>query len=234
MQYRDPYIELCLEGPDSIFRNLSHADKEMINKHHDLRQFGKGEIIVKEESQNNGFLCLATGKAKVFSIGAGRREQIIRLLKPQDLIFIGSLIPEFRYPFTVTALEDCLVINLKKQPLTGILRQNAWLSLSFIKILSDEAYYSDRRLISLTQKHVRGRIAESLLLLRDTFGFETDGKTLMAFLTRDDLAHLSNMTTSNAIKTLSGFAAEGILRIERRRIMILDNSRLEEINDSGQ
>jgi len=234
MQYNDPYIEMCLEGPESVFNGLSQSDKETIHRLQNLDHFRKGEIIAKVGNLNTGFLQLATGKAKVFRIGAGGRAQIIRLLKPQNFIFIGSLLPEARYPFTVMALEDCQVINYKKQVLTRIIKQNAWLAFKLIKILSDELQYSDRRLISLTQKHVRGRIAESLLLLKDTFGFEHDGKTLQVSLNRDDLAHLSNMTTSNAIRTLSGFVSEGIIGIERRKILILDNEKLEEINVSGQ
>jgi CRP-like cAMP-binding protein len=234
MQYSDPYIEMCLEGPESVFNGLSQSDLETISKNKTLDHFMKGEIIAKEGNLNTGFLQLAAGKAKVFRIGAGGRAQIIRLLKPQNIIFIGSLFPETRYPFNVMALEDCMVVNFKKQVLTRIIRQNARLAFKLIKILSDEMQYSDRRLISLTQKHVRGRIAESLLLLRDTFGFEPDGRTLQLALNRDDLAHLSNMTTSNAIRTLSGFVSEGIIGIERRKILILDNDKLNEISNSGQ
>jgi CRP-like cAMP-binding protein len=89
-------------------------------------------------------------------------------------------------------------------------------------------------LISLTQKHVRGRVAESILVLRDTYGMEADGRTLRVLLSREDLAHLSNMTTSNAIRTLSGLVSEKILDIEGRRITILNLSKLEGISESGQ
>jgi CRP-like cAMP-binding protein len=82
-------------------------------------------------------------------------------------------------------------------------------------------------LISLTQKHVRGRLAESILLLRETYGTEADGKTLRVLLSREDMAHLSSMTTSNAIRTLSVLVSENILDIEGRKIVILNLSKLE-------
>jgi len=52
--------------------------------------------------------------------------------------------------------------------------------------------------------------------------------------TGEDLAHLSNMTTSNAIRTLSGFADENLVEIHGRKIVILDMKQLEEISESGQ
>jgi len=71
-----------------------------------------------------------------------------------------------------------------------------------------ELSFSNKRTVSLTQKHIRGRLAESLLVLRDTYGVENDGRTIRAYVSREDLACFSNMTTSNAIRTLSMFATD--------------------------
>ena len=76
-------------------------------------------------------------------------------------------------------------------------------------------------------------MAESLIFLRDTYGFEDDGVTLKAYLSREDMANLSNMTTSNAIRTLSSFAEEGIIELDGRRIKILDQYKLERVSNLG-
>jgi CRP-like cAMP-binding protein len=70
-------------------------------------------------------------------------------------------------------------------------------------------------------------------VLRDTYGYELDGKTINVYLSREDIANLSNMTTSNAIRTLSNLASEEIIAIEGRKIMILDCHKLERISDLG-
>lgn len=234
MQYKDPFIEICLEGPHSIFKGLSSAEKEAIDHYHEVISFRKGDIIVSEGARTQGLVCLATGKAKVFRIGAGGREQIIKMLRPQNFISYRSLFSENQYPFTVTAIEDSTIVIFGKHTLSKILKQNSELAIRFIKIISEELLNSNNRLISLTQKHVRGRLAESILLLRDTYGFEIDGKTLKARLTREDLAHLSNMTTSNAIRTLANFVSEKLIEMEGRKISILDTMNLEAISESGQ
>ena len=48
-----------------------------------------------------------------------------------------------------------------------------------------------------------------------------------------DLANMSNMTTSNAIRTLSQFAQEGLIDIDGRRIRIRDEKALEKISRLG-
>jgi len=85
----------------------------------------------------------------------------------------------------------------------------------------------------LTQKYIRGRLAESLIFIRDTYGVEEDGATLLVSMTREELANLSNMTTSNVIRTLSSFAAEGLVAIEGRKIKILDYDRLLRVSEMG-
>ncbi|TFH47825.1 MAG: helix-turn-helix domain-containing protein, partial [Bacteroidia bacterium] len=62
---------------------------------------------------------------------------------------------------------------------------------------------------------------------------ENDGKTIKAYVSREDLACLSNMTTSNAIRTLSMFATESVIALEGKKIKIVDTGKLEKISHLG-
>ena len=114
-----------------------------------------------------------------------------------------------------------------------LLHSNANFAYDFIKRLADELGSSDARIVTLTQKHIRGRLAEALLFLKDNYGLKEDGKTIDILLARDDIASLSNMTTSNAIRTLSTFAEEGIIEVQGRVIKILDEEKLKKIDKLG-
>ena len=76
-------------------------------------------------------------------------------------------------------------------------------------------------------------MAESILFLKESYGTEDDGKTLSVYPSREDMANLSNMTTSNAIRTLSAFAQEGLIALEGRRIKMLDEAALQKISRMG-
>ena len=52
-------------------------------------------------------------------------------------------------------------------------------------------------------------------------------------MAREDLANLSNMTTSNAIRTLSCFASEKIIVVDGRKIQFLDEAKLRKISRFG-
>jgi CRP/FNR family transcriptional regulator, polysaccharide utilization system transcription regulator len=233
MQYSNPYIETCLEGASSFFKGLNHKDKEIIAQHHIISAARKGESIIKEGDKSRGLICLISGKVKVFKEGVGGREQILKLVRQNGFIGYRALFTENTWSVSASAIEDSVICILEKNSLVRILRKNADLSLKFIKIIADELGFSNSRTVSLTQKHIRGRLAESLLVLRDTYGFEDDGKTIHVSISRDDIANLSNMTTSNAIRTLSNLSSEGVIGIKGRKISILDRVNLEHICELG-
>lgn len=52
-------------------------------------------------------------------------------------------------------------------------------------------------------------------------------------MAREDLANLSNMTTSNAIRTLSNFVTEKIIVVDGRKIKILNEPMLRKISKFG-
>ena len=52
-------------------------------------------------------------------------------------------------------------------------------------------------------------------------------------MSREDLANLSNMTTSNAIRTLSAFVNERVIIVDGRRIKVLNESALRKISKFG-
>lgn len=233
MQYINPYIELCLEGPFSIFKGLNEKDKEALAQHHTVVIIKKGKYLFREGDKPRGLICLVSGKIKVYKVGVGIRGQILRMMRQQGLLGYKALFTDNPWPVSAIAIEDSAACIFEKKSFLKVLKQNPDLAIKIIRVIADELVISHNRIISLTQKHVRGRLAESLLILRDTYGYEADGVTIRVTLSREDLANFSNMTTSNAIRTLSNLAAEGIIEINRRRISILDNIALEHISELG-
>jgi len=233
MQYKNPYIEFCLDGPHSIFKSLSQKEKETIVQHHTYAQYRKGELLLKEGEKPHGLICLASGKVKIFKEGVGGREQILSMIRPQGFIGYRAIFVDSPYSASAVAIEDSSICIIEKDCIIRLIKRNPDIALKFIKMFAEELGFSNNRTVSLTQKHIRGRLAESLLVLKDTYGYETDGRTLGVCLSREDIANLSNMTTSNAIRTLSNLASEDIIAIEGRKIMILDCNKLERISELG-
>ncbi len=233
MQERNYNADDCIENPKSVFTVLTPKEKEFLKQNYTCAYYKKGEIIFKEGDKPIGLMILAEGKVKIFKEGVGGREQIVRMAKPVGFIGYRALFAEENHTATAVAIEDCVSCIVEKESVFRVMRSNADLSMSVIQSFASELGFSHDRTVTLTQKHIRGRLAESLIFLKDTYGYEDDNKTIKIYLSREDVANLSNMTTSNAIRTLSTFAQEGVISIDGRKIRILDLSKLERISELG-
>jgi len=170
---------------------------------------------------------------KLFKDGIGGRQQILRLYRPIQYFGYRAFFAEEPYVSTAAAFEPATLGTLPMQLVKQLIDDNRQLAWFFIHELSKHLGSSDTKMVTLTQKHIRGRLAEALCMLVDNYGYEDDGKTLKIYMAREDLANLSNMTTSNAIRTLSAFAQERIITVDGRRIKIVDEEKLHQISKFG-
>ncbi len=222
-----------VENPKSIFYLLNQEEKEDLQHHISLINYKKNEFIFKEGDKPSGLILLIEGKVKIFKEGVGGREQIIRMTKPLGIIGYRALMGNENHISSAVTLEESLICTVSPEFIFSRALKNSDFSYKIIRKLARELGFSNSRTVTLTQKHIRGRLAESLILLKEKYGFENDGTTLKVYLSREDIANLSNMTTSNAIRTLSTFASEKVIAIDGRKIKILDTSRLERISKLG-
>ena len=233
MTYPNIDTQSAFEGVCSLFYNLKPREKDLMRKSFTCSYYKKGEIIYRDGDTPRALVCLIKGKVKIFKEGVGGRDQIVRMAKPIGFIGYRAMLADENHIASAEAIEDCVVGEIERTTLIKILQSNALLCYQILKSVATELGFSNSRTVTLTQKHIRGRLAESLVFLRDTYGLEDDNETIKVYLSREDLANLSNMTTSNAIRTLSAFADEGILELDGRRIKIIDTHKLERISNLG-
>jgi len=226
-------VKQIFENPKSVFSLLSLPEREELLNQTSIVNFKKNEFIYKEGDVPSAFMFLIEGKVKIFKEGVGGREQIIRMTKPMGYVGYRALIAEETHNASAVTLEDSAVLVVNSDHFFGKLLRNPDFSFRLIQKLARELGFSNSRTVTLTQKHIRGRLAESLLLLKEKYGFDNDGVSLKAYLSREDIANLSNMTTSNAIRTLSTFSSEKVIAIDGRKIKILDLQKLERISKLG-
>ncbi|MCK5823569.1 MAG: Crp/Fnr family transcriptional regulator [Bacteroidales bacterium] len=233
MNLNDINCSEYLNSSNSIFNILSNTEKNTLLKNHTLSSYKKNDVIFKEGEIPNSILCLIEGKVKILKKGVGGRSQILKMTKPIDIIGYRALLADEPYISSAIALEDTIICAFDKQELKELIHNNNDFAIKIIQLLSSELGFSNKKIVALTQKHIRGRLAETILFLKNTYGFEEDNCTLNICLSREDLANLSNMTTSNAIRTLSTFANEAVISVKGRKIKITDFKKLQKINDLG-
>lgn len=216
-----------------MWKLLTEEQRTLIVSHLEVKRYKKNQVIYTEGETPSHLLCLLEGKVKIYREGVGGRCQIMRVIKPVEYFGYRAYFAEESFVTAAAAFEASVVCAIPMSIITKLVEANNKLAMFFIKLLAIDLGISDERTVNLTQKHIRGRLAESLIFLKETYGLEEDGATISIFLSREDLASLSNMTTANAIRTLSIFAAEKLIAIDGRKIKIINEEELNKVSRIG-
>ena len=216
-----------------VWRVLNDKEREILRNNCEIQCYKRNQLIYREGDEPEEMMCLLKGKVKIFKEGIGGRTQIIRMIKPIQYFGYRANFAQERYLTSASAFENSTVCLIPMTIVRDLIANNYRLAMFFIKQLSIDLGIADERTVNLTQKHVRGRLADALLFLMDSYGLEEDGATLSIYLAREDLANLSNMTTSNAIRTLATFVSERIIALDGRKIKLIDVDRLRKISRLG-
>jgi len=217
----------CIERDHSLLSELTYDELEILNKNRYTVSYKSGETICKEGTKSLGLICLKKGKVKIARTGMSGTEQILALKKPVDFIGFRTLMNDNTYLSSATALEDVSVCIIDKKDFFKVIANNEQMTLKIIRFFACELDEMDNRLVNLTQKHIRARMADALIMINNIYGTNGTG-ILNASLKRSDLAALANMSIANAIKLLSSFVKENLIEVDRREIKIKD---LKGLND---
>lgn len=220
-------------GLAEIWGLLDDPQREIICERASVQYYHKGEALYKVGEESRYLVCVLSGRIKLEKLGVGGRMQITRMFRAGENFGYRSYFAHQDHQTEAVAMGATQVALVPMRLIENLCMQNALLSMYFLRNLAMDLGKSDERTINLTQKHIRGRLAESIVLLINKYGFESDGVTINAALPREDLAALSNMTTSNAIRTLGNLVNEGIIELDGRRIRVLDLEKLKHVNDNG-
>lgn len=213
--------------------HLTEAERERLRGVCAVVSLARGERVYSKGERADTIFLVMSGKVKTTIDGLGGRGLIVKMSGPLDTVGHRAALAGEKHTTTAQAVENTTLLAIPRAEALTALRENFALNAFVIKTLARELRSCRDRTVTLTQKQVRGRLAESLLALREKYGYAGGTKRLNVMMTREDMAALSNMTTANAIRTLAAFAAEGMVTVSGREITIVDEDGLEKTSRMG-
>jgi CRP-like cAMP-binding protein len=190
----------------------------------------KGEHIFEEGDSVNGVYCITSGVCKLSKLSANGKDQIVKLVKAGELLGQRTLISEEPANLSAVALEDMEVCFIPKSEVLNMFDQNNQFSRNVMKTICGDLKETSDHLVSISQKTVKERLAETLIYLEENFGKNTDG-SLHIQLTREELAGMIGTATESCIRLLSDFNKLGLIELIGKKIVIKDIGKLRRIAD---
>lgn len=217
-------------GNSHIFSLLTADELHELMDNKRQIHFRPGETILKQNTPLTHLVCIKNGLAKVVSEDPKGKNLILQIIKSNSVFMAGgSIMDDFRH-FTVAAITeiDCCFIDTNK--LYTLLTKNSTFAIEFLKHSNDQHLKMLGTLINLTNKYMPGRVADTLLYLKNNI-FEKNPFDFV--LSKQELADMSGMTKESFIRSLKEFEDSGLIHHSRNTIEILKENELIEISKNG-
>jgi len=222
--------EHCPSQKKGIFCELSATDLKDVSEHKVTNVYKKGQTLFVQGNHPFGLYCISNGNIKVTKVGTDGKESIVRIATAGDVLGHRSLFTDQFYTATATALEDTKVCFLDKKFIMKVIQAQPSVSMNVIEKLSTDMGAAENKLSSLHQKNVRERLAELLLLLKESHGEkQDDGRILINLkLTREEMATMIGTANETLIRFISEFKDAGLIEQEGKKIFIANEEELIE------
>jgi CRP-like cAMP-binding protein len=112
----------------------------------------------------------------------------------------------------------------------GFFDKNNQFSMNVMKTICSDLRDSDDHMVSMAQKNVKERLAETLIYLEETFGKNEDG-SLVIQLSREELSGMIGTATESCIRLLSDFNKLGLIELSGKKIVLKDINKLRKISE---
>lgn len=212
-----------------IFSLLNESELELLNNARMEVNFKKGEIIYKQGTPLTHIVIIHTGFGKIYVEGSNGRNLILTYTKEYDLNGGVGVFIDLRHHSSLMAITDCGACFIDINSFKEVLRKNATFMEGYLREYSQRVLHTYYQFAVLTQKNMEGRMAESIIYLKD----HVFNNGSIKHVSKQDLAELTAMTKESAIRVLKEFKDDGLIEIEGQKINILDQKALEQVARHG-
>ena len=183
-------------------------------------EYRPGEYIMYEGEQPPGLFFVRRGRVRLSRTAPDGREQVLAMVGAGENFNAVPLFDERPNPATARAMSPVHCLLLPRDALLALMRKHPDLGIAALREMAGQL----RELVVLVEdlafRSVRERLARQLL---------SEAGEGAAVLTHQELAERTGTVREIAGRALRQLAQEGLVRLERGRVIVLDREGLARI-----
>jgi CRP/FNR family cyclic AMP-dependent transcriptional regulator len=196
---------------------LSDADGHELYGHMHLRRFGVGEVVYHRGDPAADTFVVHRGLVKSLLQDENGRELLVGLYGRGEFFGTLTLFQNGTRETTVVAIVPTAIMQISRADALRVLERNPRAMYFMFERLVRMIRQLSGMLEGIVFLDASGRLAR---LLVESEGLET------LPLTQDDIASAIGSSRETVNKTLADFEERGLIKVERRRIQVVDHNAL--------
>lgn len=214
-----------------LFSGLGEREIAEVTAISTSKRYPKGALIFSEDEEAKGFFVVISGKVKVYKLSLEGKEQILHIVSPGETFAEAALFAGSTYPAFAESLAQTQVLYFSKQGFLNLIRENPQISLNIIASLSHWL----RKFVSLVEelslKDISTRLSKYLMDLSAKSGRSSErGIEFELDISKSQLASRLGTISETLSRALKKLRDRGIIKVEGKKITILQKEALEEIS----
>jgi CRP-like cAMP-binding protein len=225
----DDRLKLLVEV--DIFADLSPDEVEAIGRAAPMRTYEAGALLYSPHKRVEALFILKGGRIRIFRLSPDGRALTTAIITPGTIFGEMVLLGQQMYDNYAEALDEAVVCVMNRADVHRFLLSDPRISARITEILGRRLAAMEQRLSDSVFKSVPQRIAATLCTLGEgapagrRAGVLGGGPPQLA-LTHEQVAALIGTSRETATKALGEFAEQGLVKLGRGKIILLDRTRL--------
>jgi CRP/FNR family transcriptional regulator, cyclic AMP receptor protein len=216
-----------MDGSHEFLDLLDADDRRELEARAGRRRFKPGATLTHEGSRGAEVLVLLSGRAKISIDTEDGREVVLGFCRPGRLVGEFAVIDREARSGTIEALEPIEALALSGEEFLALLEQRPGIAMALLRDLVRRFRDVDRLRIEFASAQTLGRVAARLAELIELHGEPVEeGIAVTLPISQEELAGWAGSSRESTAKALQTLRGLGVIRTERRRIVVLDEDAL--------
>lgn len=211
----------------NIFRGLSPENIELLltDKPYRIKTYEKDEYVAYSHDVCNDMLIIVAGVVRgEMSDFSGHRLKIEDIEAPRPLAAAFIFGMENRFPVDIIANEQSEILIIPRDILIYLLQHSQIVLKNYLNVISSRTQFLSNKIRFLSFKTIREKIANYIL-----GNMASTGNRFTLNQSQNELAGFFGVARPSLARAFAELENEGILRLERREITILDKEKLNKL-----
>ena len=213
-----------------LFNGLPEDQIAAIKKIAIEKQISKGEIIVSEGDDGEGFFVIAEGRVKVFKVSSEGKEQILHIFGPGQPFGEVPVFSGQRFPANAQAIDKTRVLLFPRRSIVDLISANPSLALNMLAIMSIKLRQFALQIENLSLKEMPARLASYLISLADE---QNNDNFVTLKISKGQLASILGTIPETLSRVFAKLSGQNLINVEGKKITLLDRHGLEDLAEYG-
>lgn len=218
------------QGPGALFTDLDQATAAVVMGVATQRHLPAGNTLFHQGDPPSQLFQVSTGLVRLTRVNPEGEQTTLRFMGPGDLVGCVAVFRRFPFPATATATRATTVLCWGAAQILDLVRRYPAVSANALNAVGDRTREMVDRLAEITDKGIEARVASVVLRLVAQVGRNgPKGPEIATPVTRKDVSEMTGVSYFTVSRILGGWQRQGLVRLGRARIIVLDPYRLAQI-----